>query len=323
MTGFHAKPTSVGTNWSTGEEIVFPAKNYTFPACDSCNNKFGELEGQVKGIVERLQEDQEVSGGDLELLLDWFDKIRVGAWLGIAYLNKSTFTAPPNHYISDRVGIKDRYLSITNTYLPVKTLNWSGANTMTFMASPTALMLRVNNLVFVTASTDFLVSKSVGFPFAAWESQVPGSNIAHFKLTAGTKRVTPDCFKQKPYIPSYVVRQPIYTAAQQADPALYANAYVINNSYDPTAGRGKIFLQRNQKTHTLERGEQVDFKMEAARSIYGKVAIVRPILELQIEMLKSRMKRLRYVSAAEQARQLKGADVLISYAREQIRQFNY
>jgi hypothetical protein len=105
MTGFHSKNTSVGTSWATGKEIIFPAKNYTFPACDACNKNFASLEGTVKGIIERLSDYADISGEDLELLLDWFDKIRIGAWLGIYYMNKSFFNQPPNHYINDRVGI--------------------------------------------------------------------------------------------------------------------------------------------------------------------------------------------------------------------------
>jgi hypothetical protein len=323
MTGFHSKDTSVGTNWSTGREIVFPAKNYTFPACDICNNKFSVLEAKVKGIIERLQEDVDVNGAELELLFDWFDKIRVGAWLGVAYLNKRVFASPPNHYINDRFGTKDRYLSITNTYLPEKTLNWSGVNTMTFMSSPTALALRVNNLIFVSASTDFLVSKSLGFPFAPWETHMPGSTVGHFGLSPGTQKIEADCFKSKPYIPGYILRQAIFKYAVQSNPELYANDFVTSNSYDINAGVGKIFFQKDQKTSVLERSAQVNFRMEAAKAVYGRVRVVRPILELQIEMLKDRLRRTVYVSEAEKRREMEIASKIISYTREQIRQYNY
>lgn len=323
MTGVHSKDTSVGTDWATGKEIVFPAKNYTFPACDACNNHFASLEGTVQGIVQRLSEDADVSGGDLEVLLDWFDKIRIGTWLGISYMNKPSIKLPPNYYINDRVGIKDRYLSITNTYLPDKTLNWSGANTMTFMTSPTALALRINNLVFVNASTDFLVSKSVGFPFASWEIQTPESKIGHFMLSPGTGKIKPDCFKCKPYILSHIVRQPIFKAAREISPDLYTNNHVQNHSYDSNTGIGKLFIQKNQRTCILERNDRVDFQMEVAKSVYGRVPIVRPILELQIEMLQSRLKRLKYVSEAEKQKQLLAAKAIISYTKEQIRQYNY
>lgn len=323
MTEFYSKDTSVGTNWTTGKEIIFPAKNYTFPACDICNNKFSKLEGQIKIIIERLIEDSDVSGAELELLLDWFDKIRIGAWLGISYMNKSIFSSPPNFYINDRVGIKDRYLSITNTYLPEKTLNWSGANTLTFMTSPTALSLRVNNLIFVSASTDFLVSQSVGFPFASWEMQMPGSKIGHFKLSPGTGKIKPDCFKLKPYVPSYIIRQPIYNTVREAYPSLYANDHVQKHSYDTNSGIGKIFIQKYQKTRILERTDLFNFQMTEAKSVYGKVPIVKPILELQIEMLKSRLGRMKFVSDTEKNRQLLAANAIISYTREQIKQYNY
>lgn len=323
MTGFHSKNASVGTNWSTGKEIIFPGKNYTFPACDNCNNEYSGLEGKVKTIVERLCEDEDVSGADLELLLDWFDKIRAGAWLGVSYMNKEVFRLPPNHYIRDRIGVKDRYLSVTNTYLPEKTFKWSGVNSLTFMASPTALMLRINNLVFVNASTDFLVSESVGFPYPNAEFQTPGTNIANYSLRQGTGSVASDCFKSELYLPSHIIRQPIFKTAHGVNPGLYDSEHVKNNSHDLEGGIGKLFLRNNQGAIVLERDDRINFKMEEAKSIYGRVKVVRPILELQLEMLRSRWSRLRFVCEEERNKQFMAVTEIIDYTNEQIRQYNY
>jgi hypothetical protein len=191
------------------------------------------------------------------------------------------------------------------------------------MSSPTALALRVNNLIFVSASTDFLVSKSVGFPHAFKEMQLPSSNIGHFFLSPGTRKIKNDCFKNKPYIPGFIVRQPIFKSAAASNPELYDNEFVVNNSYDLDSGVGKIFLQKYQKTIILERNDQTNFRMEAAKSIYGKVRIVRPILELQIEMLQNRLRRTHYISEDEKRQQLELANTIIGYTREQIRLYNY
>jgi len=75
MTGFHEKEASVGSNWKTGKEIVFKTLSYTFPSCTSCNDDFGKIEGKIKPIFEKLLSDQSVGVEDLELLLDWFDKV--------------------------------------------------------------------------------------------------------------------------------------------------------------------------------------------------------------------------------------------------------
>lgn len=323
MTGFHSKSTSVGTNWETGKEIIFPGKNYTFPACDSCNNRFSGLEGRVKGIIERLSEDENVTGEELEILLDWFDKLRAGTWLGISYMNKSVFSLPPNHYINDRVGVKDRYLSITNTYLSEETLKWSGANSLTFMSSPTALMVRINNLVFVSASTDFLVANSVGFPYAEFEAVTPGSNINHWGITQGTEKILANCFDRTPYTPSYTLRQPIFKGAFESNPALYDSPYVTSHSYDAHEGIGKIFLQKDHVSTVLSRDAEVNFAMEHAKSVFGHVYVVKPILELQLEMLTSRFKKLRFVSEAEKQKQISAAQAIVEYTKEQIRKYRY
>lgn len=323
MTGFHSKDTSVGTNWVTGKEIIFPGKNYTFPACDACNNNFSGLEGRVKGIVERLSEDESVTGEDLEILLDWFDKLRAGTWLGVSYMNKSVFSLPPNHYINDRVGVKDRYLSITNTYLSEKTLKWSGANSLSFMSSPTALMVRINNLVFVSASTDFLVAHSVGFPYPEFEAVFPDSNIGNWGIIQGTQRILPHCFDITPYTPYYTLRQPIFKNALESNPALYDNSFVADHSHDVSAGIGKIFLQKNNATSILSRDTEVNFTMEHAKKTFGHVYVVKPILELQLEMLATRFKKLKFISEAEKLKQTVAAQAIVDYTKEQIRQYRY
>lgn len=323
MTGFHSKDTSVGTNWVTGKEIIFPGKNYTFPACDTCNNNFSSLEGRVKGIIERLSEDESVTGEELEILLDWFDKLRAGTWLGVSYMNKSVFSLPPNHYINERVGVKDRYLSITNTYLPEKTLKWSGANSLTFMSSPTALMVRINNLVFVSASTDFLVAHSVGFPYPEFEAVFPGTNIANWGITQGTQKILPNCFDRTSYSPSYTLRQPIFKGGVESNPSLYDTPYITDHSHNVNAGTGKVFLQKDNVTSVLSRDAEVNFAMEHAKSIFGHVFVVRPILELQMEMLTSRFRRLRFVSEAEKQKQISAVQEIVEYTKEQIRQYRY
>ena len=210
LTGADQKKLSVGTNWKTGEELIFNTLSYTFPSCTTCNSFFGKLEGKVKPIFEKLLNDQDVQGHELELLLDWFDKVRIGSWFGVKYMNKKEWALEPKFYINSRVGLKDRFLSITNTYKNEKHLNWSGVNGLAFMMSPTAFTLRVNNLIFVNCSSDFIVSKRLGFPYIKVEIPRPDSNETDFKFSMPKKKAVPKLFNTRLYSPNITISQPIY-----------------------------------------------------------------------------------------------------------------
>ena len=325
MTGFDKKQASVGTNWITGKEIVFSATKYTFPSCTKCNSDFGVIEGQVKIIVEKLQIDEDVTGDELELLLDWFDKIRISAWLGVKYMNKDVFTMDPKYYINSRLALKDRVLSITNTYKKEKALNWSGVNTPAFMLSPTAFTLRINNLVLVNCSSDFVVSKQLGFPYV-WKhrpSQDLDAKETDMFLLKGKEKSNFQLFKTRLYTPSITVSQPMFKASKDKLPEYYDNNYIRNNAYDYDSGIGKIFISKNNQISTIERDDAINFSMPGAKSIYGKVEVVRPILELQIELIKKRKIDMSKLSDKQKKDEIEGKNKTISYLRDQIRTYNY
>lgn len=323
MTGFDKKNCSVGSNWAKEEELVINTLSYTFPACKVCNDRFSRVESKVKYIVELIADDKDVTASDLEILLDWFDKVRIGAWLGVQYMNKGYFDLEPKYYINCRVGIKDRMLSITNTYRNEKTLNWSGVNTLLFIFSPTAFTLRVNNLVFVNCSSDFVVSESLGFPYILAERLNPYSIKNDIILGEGTKKVSPNLFKTKLYSPSVVISQPIFGIIRNEASTYYENEYVRNNSYDYENGIGKIFVTRDGGIKTIERNEAINFSMPDAKLVYGNVEVVRPILELQIELIKNRRRDLSLLNPEQRENELLGTKHLIQYAEQQMQRYRY
>lgn len=323
MTGFDKKQTSVGTNWKTGKEIVFNALSYTFPSCTKCNEAFGKIEAKIKPIVERLQADQDVTGQELELLLDWFDKIRISAWFGVKYMNKDTFTMTPKYYVNSRVGLKDRMLSITNTYKNEKTLNWSGVTSPAFMLSPTAITLRINNLVIVNCSSDFVVSKQLGFPYVECERPNPQSEKTDMVMEKATRIANSQLFSTKLYSPSITVSQVIYREAKKHLPEFYDDEYVKNNSYNFEHGIGKLFLSENKTIRTIERDQAVNFTMPEAKAVYGNIEVVRPVLELQIELIQNKKKDLSLLSPEQRMDEIAGQNDVISYLQEQIRQYRY
>jgi hypothetical protein len=89
MTGNPNREVLLGRKWNSEslEERRFSITSFTFPACEACNSKYAELEGKTKFVVEKILAKQPLDNLELDLLLDWFDKVRTGLWLSLIYLN--------------------------------------------------------------------------------------------------------------------------------------------------------------------------------------------------------------------------------------------
>lgn len=321
LTDFDQKKASVGSDWKAREELVFNIKSYTFPSCTSCNDEFGKIESQVKPIFEKLMTNQDVDTSELELLLDWFDKVRIAAWLGVKYMNKDVFQMDPKYYINSRVGLKDRYLSITNTYKKEKTLNWSGVNTIAFMMSPTAFSLRVNNLVFVNCSSDFVVSKQLGFPYIACEIPTPDKKTTDFMFALPLKKTHKIMFNTRTYSPKIEIAQPIYKEIVGNLSEYYNHEYIRTNSYEN--GVGKVFISRGDAFSPLERHARVSFTTPEPKPSFGPVEVVRPIIQLQIELILSKTRNLKNLSLKQKRDEEKGKKLIIDSLQETMTKYQY
>ncbi len=91
--------------------------NFVFPACETCNVKYGILESESKPIIEKMLNNSVLSANEIEVLLDWVDKIRIGLWLSMCIRDKNIYNLEPNFYIQGRIGTKDRAIFISKTNL--------------------------------------------------------------------------------------------------------------------------------------------------------------------------------------------------------------
>lgn len=94
----------------TEKQITFG--KLTFPACTACNTKFGDLEAATKIILDKVLAGNAITATEINTLLDWFDKIRVGMWLGQLMLVDEKRDIEPQFHIADRIGTKDRMLIV-------------------------------------------------------------------------------------------------------------------------------------------------------------------------------------------------------------------
>jgi hypothetical protein len=141
-------------------------EDFAFPACNKCNQFFSDIENKIKLVMGKVLTNEAIHEYEADLLLDWFDKVRVGLWLGYHQILDHTYwNIKPNYYILDRVGISDRALIVYRINDNKQRLIFTGINTPSFAHSPTCFALYINNCVFINISTDFLISKRAGLPY--------------------------------------------------------------------------------------------------------------------------------------------------------------
>ena len=138
---------------------------FKFPSCTQCNLDYANLEGKARSRITKLVGAKPLSSYDFEVILDWFDKVRIGLWLGFHYfLDHNFWGIAPKFYIRDRIGAADRSLSIIRSVNFEPGIRFSGVNTPAFAHIPSCFTLTINEWFIVNVSYQFLVSKAAGLP---------------------------------------------------------------------------------------------------------------------------------------------------------------
>ena len=127
------------------EEIKISFSDLNTISCTKCNISFSKFEKDAKKVFNDLLIDKPLSSEDLNIILDFFDKIRVGLRINYLKINHNPFEINPKYYISSRLRQKDRLLLIYKTNFNKSTLQVIGANTLVFQLSPCCFGLILNN----------------------------------------------------------------------------------------------------------------------------------------------------------------------------------
>lgn len=141
--------------------------SFKFPACLKCNSEYSLLENRTKLVVKNLIEGNAASANDIETLMDWLDKVRVGLWLGSLMYSGNPYKVTPKFAISSRPK-KDRivYLARTKSSSSIRIhgLNIIGFNDPLFHVIPCLLGLRVNGLMIFSLSADAILYGKIALP---------------------------------------------------------------------------------------------------------------------------------------------------------------
>ncbi|MBT3144869.1 hypothetical protein [Neptunomonas phycophila] len=228
----------------------FAFDQFTFPACDSCNNEYSTLEANAKPIIERILNDGRVTAKEMALFLDWLDKVRVGIWLGLILLDKTHLDenvlarVEPQFHIKKRIGQFDRLLIVEKFESKMTRLSIGGVDSFAFRTTPSAFKLTINNVCFTNISSMFLVSHRLGFPYPSKLFLSQNREELGVKLEDGTCRIKSPVLRKNIKEKGVMYVQPMFPNLL-TDSKLdeYDSEYVKAHSLDYEAGAGNIFEQ--------------------------------------------------------------------------------
>lgn len=228
----------------------------SFPACAVCNNAFSNMEVSTKKVISNILSNQLITVEDVDLLLDWLDKVRIGLWLGVQMLEKNRFDIAPKFHISTRVGTRDRMLAAYRIDDEWKGISLFGINTPAFHYYPSCFAIAINSIVLFNISDIFLFSRRVGFPHPI--GKIPaGTNMkSEIDVRPGINRIHAPLLRL-PYLRSDVeIFQPMFSdSSLDESRQLYDNNYVRTLSLDFSHRRGFPLIQdgRNVEKFSSER----------------------------------------------------------------------
>jgi hypothetical protein len=245
-----------GFDKKTGKPREFSYNSFTFPACESCNTKFAELESLTKPALLKLLSSSPLSKYDFHILLDWFDKVRTGFWLGFYYLDKNIGKIKPKFQIASRIGLHDRMLHIIRVDGNKDELSFRGCDMPSFYYTPSCFSIIINNYCFINISSPFLFSRRLGFPYPI-NSFYRNDGLADYEIKDCRKRIMQPLMRKPFKFKGSGIYQPIFRM-QKLVPAYsvyYDNDYIKENSMSFEHGIGDIFLENRNKTELFPSSE--------------------------------------------------------------------
>jgi hypothetical protein len=265
LTGDLHRKVCLGRDHAKNAFRELPYSKLTVPACADCNSKYAKLERKIAPIVETILENDPLTQDDFILLLDWFDKVRVGMWTWYYHMDKNMAGIDPLFAIDQRISRRDRMLIINRTSDTVKDLTYRGCDLPCFYYTPSCFNLTINQYSFTNISSPFFLGKDIGLPYPAHSemmrdrhamySMLPGSNQA--KIITLTEDFPIRCTK---------VFQPIWTDFQALD--FYENDFVHSIALDYSNGIGKLFLEKASTLRTLDAEPTTDWVPDIGPNTY-------------------------------------------------------
>ena len=291
FTGDPNRIVTFGHETDGGKPIIFNWKNLTCPSCTKCNDRYANFEAEIRTLVEKLLNKEELTGNESIKILDWLDKVRIGLWLNYYYLEKNKALINPRLFIDNRLGKKDRFLQIHFVESTKKTLglNAFGVETFAFQFNPSCFGLRINNILLINGSNDYLVSQSCGFPYPKkMELQENGMiMIGDWQYNRSTQK---DIGDLKLYKGVLTVMQPIQTDNELTF-NFFKDSYLAENCINIEKQTGTLFRIENDSVRSInDLNKKLKYESVVGESTKFIGELISKIYEAQNTFFKKQLK---------------------------------
>ncbi len=254
LTGDPKRVVNFGTNFKDGRTIRFDWYNFCVPACKSCNEEYSSLEDRAKSYVLTLLDRGALTSIEYDDFMDWMDKIRVGLWIAYHFIQGNPTNIKPQFHIKTRISQKDRMIAIYPFPGDEVGLNAIGAESLIFHSQPSCMGLRINNILIMNMSTEFLFSSRCGFPFPkSCFTMLDGENhhMLHISDFSITRKIKHPLIRKQIIKPSIHLYQPIMTKSENmrfqsgfvGDYNKF-DSYLAKHTFPPyPSGKGILYFQ--------------------------------------------------------------------------------
>ena len=249
----------------------FPIKNFVFPACYTCNNYYSNIDGKTKQIFLKILEVRQLDNFDLNNLLIWFDKVRIGLRNALFIMKDQKERILNNFYVNFNIQAKDRLLliyknkEIKNDFLVIC------ANTPAFQYTPTCFAIKINNYGFINISEHFLISKKMGLPYAKDISYFNESLPHAITLVKGSKKIEYPILEEeydKDCAEIYQIN--LSNNERKSYPSLFNDPYVKSFFINDTSELGKILYYKDEKIKTYPSTKSLEWKPRVEKEVSDK-----------------------------------------------------
>jgi len=288
LTGNEKRKICVGINKANGERIIHSALSNVFPACNECNNKYSELERSAQNTVTSLLDCKGISEAEFSSLLDWFDKIRVGLWLGDMQRNPSHTFIKRKFHITQRIGNADRCLLIGRSNATTKRLRFIGTNQPLFHFMPSCFGVVINGFYFINMSLGLWFGHRLGLPTLVdrWKDETSG--YIHGELIRGKKKIQLPLVKT--HLPEAFVAyfQPCFENMLFDDSEFrdMVSDTWSKGAFLRSTAKGKIFSVVGEHVFQCNDKSIVAGDIPATPDNYISYLTIKNILKMQIELMK-------------------------------------
>jgi hypothetical protein len=324
LTGASNYKARFGIDKNTGKPREFTYSSFAFPACESCNTAFARLESIAQQVMIKLLRSEPLSKSDFYILLDWFDKVRVGLWLAFYFLDKNIGGITPKFHIESRIGLHDRMLQIIKVAGRNKELSFRGCDMPSFYYTPECFSMIIDNYCFINISSPFLISQSVGFPYSR-RSYLRTDGLADYAIEAGSSVISECLLPGWLQFRGTLICQPMFRWLPQISThrIFYENEHVKTNSLDFEHGMGEIFIEKEGHAFVLPSDASSDwipYKEYDRQAMNPDISIHTIQLQLSVDNLQPSYENLSPDDQAWWRKMLKTnqdyADRIISILRE-------